>query len=77
MPTKEDWIAVGLILGAVAVVGIAFYVLSRKKASAQRIQLKRVRPRVVLRNLERREYLRDREGNLKAIVIHREVKQVD
>jgi len=73
MPTREEWAVIGLLLGAVAVVGIAVLVL-RKKASPQRIQLKKVgEGRVVLHNLEEREVVRDREGNLKKIIIHRKV----
>jgi len=75
---KSDWIVIGLVLGAVAVVGVAAYILSRKKSSPKRMQLTRVsQPQVVLKNLERRQYERDSEGNLKAIVIHREVRRVD
>jgi len=74
MPTREEWIIIGLVLGAVAFVGAVFY-LSKRKASPQRIQLKRVnQPQVVLKNLERRKILRDREGNIKEIIIEREVK---
>jgi len=75
MPTRDEWIAIGLLLGAVAVVGIAVLVL-RKKPSAQRIQLKRIsEKRVVLRNLERVKVERDRDGNLSELVIHREVAE--
>jgi len=74
MPTREEWAIIGLILGAVAVVGIAVWVL-RKKTSPQRIQLRKVgESKVVLRNLERRKVIRDREGNIQEIIIEREVK---
>jgi len=77
MPTRDEWIAIGLLLGAIAVVGIGIFVL-RKKASPQRIQLRRVsEPKIVYQNIERRVIERDREGNLKAIVIHRQVKRDD
>ena len=76
MPSRDDWIIIGLVLGVVAVIGVTVWVL-RKKASPQRLQLKRLsEPKVVMRNLEEREIIRDREGNLKKIVIHREVKRV-
>jgi len=75
MPTREEWVVIGLLLGAVAVVGIAVLVL-RKKPSPQRIQLKKVSEgRVVLRNLERVKLIRDREGNLSEMEIHREVAE--
>jgi len=76
MPSKEDWVAIGLILGAVVVVGVAVLVL-RKKSSPKRIQLKRVQPQVVFKNLERRKIIRDRDGNIKEIEIHREVKRFE
>jgi len=75
MPSRDEWIVIGLILGAAAVIGIGILVL-RKKASPQRLQLKRVgEGKVVLRNLERVKVERDREGNLKELVIHREVAE--
>ena len=65
---------IGLVLGAVAVVGVAVWVL-RKKTNPQRLQLKKVSEgRVVFKNLEEREIIRDRDGNIKKIVIHRELK---
>ena len=70
MPSRDDWIVIGLVLGALAIVGIGIFVL-RKKASPQRLQLKRV----VLRNEERVKIERDREGNLSELVIHREVAE--
>jgi hypothetical protein len=70
MPSRDEWIVIGLVLGALAIVGIGIFVL-RKKSSPQRLQLKRV----VLRNEERVEMHRDREGNLKELVIHREVAE--
>jgi len=69
MPSREDWIVIGLVLGALALVGIGY--LISKKPSPQRIQLKRV----VLRNEERVKLIRDREGNLDELVIHREVHE--
>ena len=75
MPSRDDWIVIGLILGVVAVIGVTVWVL-RKKASPQRIQLKKVSEgRVVLRNEERVKLIRDREGNLSEMVIHREVAE--
>lgn len=72
---KSDWIVIGLVLGAVAVVGVAFFVL-RKKPAGQKIQLKKVGERqVIMRNEERVRMERDREGNLKELVIHREVTE--
>ena len=76
MPSKEDWVVVGLILGALAILGIGIFVL-RKKSSPQRIQLKRVQPQVMFTNLERRKVIRDREGNIKEVIITREVKAHD
>lgn len=74
--SREDWIALAVVLGAVASVGIAVYVLSRRKASPKRVQLKRINEgRVVLRNLERVKMIRDREGNLSEMEIHREVRE--
>lgn len=74
MPTRDAWIVIGLVLGAVAVVGVAVWVL-RKKTNPQRLQLKKVSEgRVVFKNLEEREIIRDRDGNIKKIVIHRELK---
>ena len=70
MPSRDDWIVIGLVLGALAVLGVTVWVL-RKKSSPQRLQLKRV----VLRNEERVKVERDREGNLKELVIHREVRE--
>ena len=70
MPSRDDWIVIGLVLGALAVLGVTVWVL-RKKSSPQRLQLKRV----VLRNEERVKMIRDREGNLKELVIHREVRE--
>lgn len=73
MVSRDDWIVVGLILGAVAVVGIAIFVL-KKKPTGQKIQLKKVgERRVIMSNEERVTMERDREGNLKELVIHREV----
>jgi len=78
LPTRDDYIVAGLIVGVVAVLGISIFVLSKRKSSPRRIQLKRVNePRVVYENVERREIERDKEGNLKAIVIHREVRRDD
>ena len=75
MPSRDDWIVIGLILGAVAILGIGIFVL-RKKSSPQRIQLRKVSEgRVVLRNEERVKLIRDREGNLSEMVIHREVAE--
>lgn len=73
MPSRDEWIIVGLLVVAVAVVGIGIFVL-RKKSSAQRIQLKRVQPQVMFSNLERRKIIRDSEGNIKEVIIIREVK---
>jgi len=74
MPGREDWVVAGLLIGAVAFLGVVVY-LSRKKAG-QRIALKKIgEKRIVLRNLERVEMVRDREGNLKEMIIHREVSQ--
>ena len=70
MPSRDDWIVIGLVLGALAIVGIGYFVL-KKKSSPQRLQLKRV----VLRNEERVKIERDREGNLSELVIHREVRE--
>lgn len=76
MVSRDDWIALAVVLGVVASVGIAVYVLSRRKSSPKRVQLKRVgEKRVVLRNVERAKVLRDSEGNLSEIVIHREVEK--
>lgn len=64
---KQDWIVAGVIVGVLAAVGITIFVLSRKKSSGYTLK------KVVLRNLERQEIIRDREGNIKEIIIHREV----
>jgi len=77
LPTRDDWIVAGLVLGVVAVLGISIFVLSKRKSSPRRIQLKpRVveQPRTVLKNIERREIIRDKEGNIKEIIIHRNVE---
>lgn len=76
MPSRDEWIVIGLVLGALAIVGIGIFVL-RKKASPQRLQLKRVQPQVMFSNLERRKVIRDREGNIKEVIIIREVKAHD
>lgn len=75
MPSRDEWIVIGLVLGALAIVGIGIFVL--KKKSPQRIQLKRVQPQVMFSNLERRKVIRDREGNIKEVIIIREVKAHD
>jgi len=70
MPTQDEWIVIGLLLGLVAVVGIGIFV-SRKKPSP-RIKLRPIKP--ILSNLERRKITRDKEGNISEILIIREVK---
>ena len=71
-----DLIALGLIIGAFATVGVLAWFF--KKRGSPQLKLRRLtEPKIVLRNLERREIIRDREGNIKEIVIHREVERVE
>mgnify|MGYP001616691424 CR=1 FL=1 len=73
MPSRDEWIVIGLVLGALAIVGVGIFVL-KKKSSPQRIQLKKIgEGRVVLRNLETTKVIRDREGNIISLEVHREV----
>lgn len=79
MPTKGEWAVLGIILAAFAGIGIALY-LTRKPAG-QGLSLKRIQPqpqaiqepRVVLQNEERAELIRNEDGSLREIVVHRKV----
>ena len=66
----------GVILGGLVLVGVLAWAF--KKRGSPQLRLKRLtEPKIVLRNLERREIVRDWEGNIKEIVIHREVERVE
>lgn len=77
MPSREDWIVGGIIAAILAALGISltYYVLVRKK-KAEAYTLRRIshaERQPILTNLERVKLIRDREGNLKELVIHREI----
>ena len=78
---REDWIVAALILGGIAFVGVVSWAVSKRggsKPAREGIRLKRVaRPKIVLRNVERVKTIRDREGRLMELEIHREVKRVE
>lgn len=64
MPTKEDWIVIGLVLGALAIVGIGYFVL-KKKSSPRRIQLKRIgQSKISYQNLEEHEIFEPEPGRI-------------
>lgn len=82
MVSKGDWAVVGIVIAALAGVGIALY-LTRKPV-AQGLTLKRVinqqthtvetvQQNTILENEERVEIERNHDGSLKEIVIHRKV----
>lgn len=83
MPSKTEWAVAGIIIATLAGIGIALY-LTRKPAG-QGLSLKRIQsqpqpqtiqePKVVLQNEERAELIRDSDGNLTEIVIHRKVTE--
>jgi hypothetical protein len=78
---REDWIGLAVLLGGLALIGLIF-LLGRPKASSETPcptcgggRLVKVSDgRVLLRNKEVRKLIRDSEGRLVAIEIHREVK---
>jgi len=74
---REDWIAAALILGVFAFVGLLAWASKRRQSKPSRgeVRLKRVtEPRVVLKNVERSKIIRDWEGNIVALEVHREVR---
>ena len=76
MASKEDWIVGGIIIAALAALGITIYVLHRRKISGQKLQLKKISDgRPILSNLERVHLVRDRDGNLRDLVIRREIHE--
>jgi len=74
MPTRDEWAVIGLILGAVAVVGVAVWVLSRKKASPRRLGLKKISGKTTYSNIEEYEIFEDRPGVIK-VRIHRKAQR--
>jgi len=78
---RDDWIVAALLLGGIALIGIVAWAVSKRggsKPSREGIRLRRVaESRVVLRNVERVKIIRDREGRLMELEIHREVKTVE
>jgi len=78
MTTKEDWIIAGVILGGLFLVGVLVWAFKKHGSSRREFKLRRVNePHVILKNIERRKIIRDRAGNLKEIVITREVKRFE
>lgn len=74
MPSKEDWIVGGVIVAVLAVLGITVYVVSKKKSSGY--ALKKISSgQPILSNYERVQMVRDREGNLSEMIIHREIHE--
>jgi len=76
---REDWIVAALIGIGIAFVGIVAWAVSRpkeSKPSSEGIRLRRVaKPKIVLRNVERVKVIRDRDGGLQELEIHREVRR--
>ena len=73
MPSRNDWIIGGIIVAALAAVGITLY-LTRKKP-AEGYHLKRIGVgQPILTNLERVKLIRNRDGSLSELVIHRTVE---
>ena len=79
MASREDLIVAGLIIGGIALVGIVAWAVTKRGGSPRReFRLKRVsEPKLVLKNLETTKVIRDQEGNIVALEVHREVKRVD
>jgi len=82
MTTKEDyrddWIIAGVILGGLFLVGVLAWALKKHGSPRREFKLRRVtEPHVILKNIERRKVIRDKEGNLKEIIITREVKSFE
>ena len=85
MPTRGEWAIIALIVGAVAVVGVAFYLSRRKTVQGQEMQLVRVKkqdaskntetPIVVLQNEERIQIVRDGNGALKELLVRRVIHE--
>lgn len=78
MARQEDWFAVALVLGVFAFVGLVAWATKRKgsKPTSEGIRLKRVgQSKIVLRNVERVKAIRDHEGRLQELEIHREVRR--
>jgi hypothetical protein len=74
MPSREEWIAGGIIAAVLAGLGITlFVVLKRKKSSGY--TLRRVDRQPILTNFERVKLVRNREGYLDELVIHREIHE--
>jgi len=69
MPSREDWIVAGLILSAVALLGVTIFI-TKRKSSPQRIQLKRVSAKTTYSNLEEYEITEDKTGVIK-VKVHR------
>ena len=75
MPSRDDWIVIGLVLGALAIVGIGIFVL-RKKASPQRIQLKKIgQGKVLYQNLEEHEIFEPEPGRIVVRIRRKVVRQ--
>jgi DNA-directed RNA polymerase subunit RPC12/RpoP len=81
---REEWIGLAILLGAIAVIGLAILVFKPKGSyenpcpTCGSSRLVKVREgKVILRNREIRKLIRDAEGRLVAIEIHREVKMGD
>lgn len=74
MPSREEWVVGGIIVAVLAALGITIFVLSRRKPSSG-YTLRRVERQPVLTNLERVKLVRDREGYLTELIIHREVRE--
>jgi len=75
MPTREDYIAVALLLGAVAIVGVTVFFLTRKKASPQ-LKLKKISEgKIAYQNLEEHEIFEPEPGRI-VVRIRRKVVRV-
>lgn len=75
MPSREDWIVGGIIVAALAAIGITIYVLHKRKTSAQ-FQLRKISDgRPIMSNSERVQMLRNRDGSLRELVIRREIHE--
>jgi hypothetical protein len=73
--SKEDWIVGGIIVAVLAALGVTIYVLHRRKTSAS-YQLKKISDgRPIMSNFERVQMLRDRNGNLRELLIRREIHE--
>jgi len=74
MPSREDWLVLAVLFGIIAVVGGAIY-LSRKKASPQRIQLRKIgQSKIVYQNLEEHEIFEPEPGRIVVRIKRKVVK---